>query len=175
MKARLFLLAHGRSGDKGNSVNIGVIARKPEWYAFINAQLTAAKVAKYLKPLASGPVEKFELPNLEALNFLVQNALDGGGSLSLRLDAQGKTYAQAIMRYPLDIPDAMAAEIKKHWGKALPADCVIEEGASAKPPAMKPLAKNPSAKKASTKKTDAKKKPAASVRAKSARKKPARK
>lgn len=142
MKARLFLLAHGRSGDKGNSVNIGVIARRPEWYAFINGQLTAAKVAKHLKGMAAGPVEKFELPNLEALNFLVQNALDGGGSLSLKLDAQGKTYAQALLRYWVDLPAPLAAEVRKHWGKSLPADCVVEDATAAKKPATKSAAKS---------------------------------
>ena len=135
MIARLFLLAHGRSGDKGDSVNIGVIARREEWFEFIRKQLDAKRVAKFLKPLASGPVERYELPNLGALNFLVHGALDGGGSLSMRLDAQGKTYAQAIMRMPLDLPDKLASEVKKHWGKKLPADCVV--GEKKKPTATK--------------------------------------
>ncbi|MBI1784024.1 hypothetical protein HYR69_02670 [Candidatus Sumerlaeota bacterium] len=136
MIARLYLLAHGRSGDKGDSVNIGVIARREEWFEFIRKQLDAKRVAKFLKPLANGPVERYELPNLGALNFLVHGALDGGGSLSMRLDAQGKTYAQAIMRMPLEIPDKLAKEIKKHWGKKLPEDCLVE--VKKKVPAKKP-------------------------------------
>lgn len=126
MKARLFLLAHGRSGDKGDSVNVGVIARRDEWYAFIRDQLTGEKIGEYLKPLAGGPVERYELPNLGALNFLVHQALDGGGSVSMKLDAQGKAYAQAVLRMPLDLPDALAREVRTHWGDALPAGCVIE-------------------------------------------------
>ncbi len=126
MIGKLFLLAHGRSGDKGNSVNIGVVARREEWFEFLKQELKTPRVAKFLKPLAAGPVERYELPNLGALNFVVHSALDGGGSVSMRLDAQGKTYAQALMRIPLEIPDKLAGEIKKHWGKALPKDCVLD-------------------------------------------------
>lgn len=126
MKARLFLLAHGRSGDKGDAANVGIIARRPEWYPFIRDSLTTERVAEFLKPLAEGPVERYELPNLEAMNFLVHNALGGGGSLSLRLDAQGKTYAQALLRMPLDLPDDLAAQVREHWGDRLPADCVLD-------------------------------------------------
>lgn len=125
MKARLYLLAHGRSGDKGNSVNIGIIARRDEWYGFIRDQVTQALAAEFLSPLATGPVERYELPNLGAINFLVHGALDGGGSLSMRLDAQGKTYAQALLRLPVELPDALAKEVKAHWGDKIPADCVI--------------------------------------------------
>ncbi len=120
MKAPLMVLAHGRSGDKGDSVNVGVIARREEWFDFIRKSLTRDRVAKFLKPLARGPVERYELPNLGALNFLVHGALDGGGSLSMRLDAQGKTYAQALLRMPLDLPESLAKEVKRHWGSKLP-------------------------------------------------------
>lgn len=125
MKARLYLLAHGRSGDKGNSVNIGVIARRDEWYAFIRDQVTQARAAEFLSPLATGPVERYELANIGAINFLVHGALDGGGSLSMRLDAQGKTYAQALLRMPVDLPDALAKEVKAHWGDKIPSDCIV--------------------------------------------------
>lgn len=127
MKARLYLLAHGRSGDKGDSVNVGVIARRAEWYDFIRDQVTGEKIGDYLKPLAGGPVERYELPNLGALNFLVHQALDGGGSVSMKLDAQGKAYAQAVLRLPMEIPDALAAEIRAHWGGDLPAGCVLAD------------------------------------------------
>jgi len=127
MKVRLFALAHGRSGDKGDSVNIGVIARDEKWFEFISKELTRARVAKFLKPLAKGPVERHELPNLGALNFVVHRALDGGGSLSMRLDAQGKTYAQAVLRIPVEVPAKLLSDIKKHWAGGLPSECLVGE------------------------------------------------
>jgi hypothetical protein len=130
MTARLFLLAHGRSGDKGDAVNAGVIARRPEWYAFLERELTAERVQSFLKPIARGPVLRYELPNLGALNFVIHRALGGGGSLSLQLDAQGKTYAQALLRMPLRLPPALAAQVREHWGPRLPADCVLEGDAA---------------------------------------------
>ena len=122
---RLFLLAHGRSGDKGDTVNIGVIARRMEWFPVLSAELSAGRVAEYLRPLGVGPVERFELPNLWALNFVVRRALGGGGALGLRLDAQGKTYAQALLRMPVDLPGEIARGVEAHWGEALPVDCVL--------------------------------------------------
>ncbi len=127
MRARLFLLAHGRSGDKGDMANIGVIARRDEWYEFLSGELTAERVRGFLGTLAHGEVERHELPNLSALNFLVHEALGGGGSISLRLDAQGKTYAQALFRMPLDVPPELAGEVRAHWGERLPADCIIDD------------------------------------------------
>lgn len=127
MKARLFLLAHGRSGDKGDIANIGVIARRDEWYTFLRDELTAERVADYLAPLADGPVERYELDNLTALNFMVHAALGGGGSVSLRLDAQGKTYAPALFRMVLELPESIADQVKAHWGKSLPVSCVVDE------------------------------------------------
>lgn len=130
MKVRLFLLAHGRSGDKGDAANVGIVARKGEWYSFIADQLSEARVAEFLKPLSPGPVDRYELANLGALNFLVHNALGGGGSLSLRLDAQGKTYAQALLRMPVELPPDLEREVREYWGDKIPADCVLEEGGS---------------------------------------------
>ncbi len=127
MRARLFLLAHGRSGDKGDMVNIGVIARRDEWYEFLSRELTAEHVRGFLGTLAQGEVERYELPNLSALNFLVHEALGGGGSVSLRLDAQGKTYAQALFRMPLEVPPDLAGEVQAHWGERLPADFIIDD------------------------------------------------
>ena len=127
MRARLFLLAHGRSGDKGDMANIGVIARRDEWYDFLSAELTPDRVRGFLGELAHGEVERHELPNLSALNFLLHEALGGGGSISLRLDAQGKTYAQALFRMPLDVPPKLAEEVRAHWGERLPADCIIDD------------------------------------------------
>ena len=122
---RLFVLAHGRSGDKGDTVNIGVIARRPEWYPTLAAELPAARVAEYFRPLGTGPVERFELPNLWALNFVIRRALGGGGALGLRLDAQGKTYAQALLRMPLELSDEIVRAALEHWGSRLPDDCVL--------------------------------------------------
>lgn len=130
MKYRLFLLAHGRSGDKGDAANVGIIARKEEWYPFIADQLSESRVAKFLKPLSPGPVDRYELANLGALNFLVHNALGGGGSLSLRLDAQGKTYAQALLRMPIELPPDLEREVREYWGDKIPADCVLEAAVS---------------------------------------------
>ena len=127
MRVRLFLLAHGRSGDKGDMANIGVIARRDEWYDFLSRELTAERVRRFLGTLVRGTVERHELPNLSALNFLVHEALGGGGSISLRLDAQGKTYAQALFRMPLEVPPELVEEVRSHWGERIPADCIIDE------------------------------------------------
>ena len=131
MRARLFLLAHGRSGDKGDMANIGVIARRDEWYEFLSGELTVERVRGFLGSLAQGQVERYELPNLSALNFLVHVALGCGGSISLRLDAQGKTYAQALFRMPLEIPPELAEEVRAHWGERLQADCVLDNAPGA--------------------------------------------
>lgn len=117
---RLVLLAHGRSGDKGDRVNIGIIARRPEWYDILTGELSADRVEGWLTPLGIGGVERFELPNLGALNFLVRGALGGGGSMNLRLDAQGKTFAQALLRMPLELDEGVLAAARAHWGGTLP-------------------------------------------------------
>lgn len=124
---RLFALAHGRSGDKGDTVNIGIIARRAEWFELLRRELTAERVAAYLEPLRIGPVERFELPNLGALNFLVHEALGGGGSVTLQLDAQGKTFAQALLRMPLTLPADVALAVRAHWPDGVPEDCVVAE------------------------------------------------
>ena len=108
MKVRLIDIAHARSGDKGDMANIGVIARKPEWYAVLDRCLTQVAVAKHFAPLTEGPVERYELPNLWALNFLLYGILDGGGTRSLKIDAQGKVLSTALLRLVLDVPDDVA-------------------------------------------------------------------
>jgi len=123
---RLFVLAHGRSGDKGDTVNIGIIARREEWYELLTSALSAERVRAYLEPLGIGDVERFELPNLGALNFLVHHALGGGGAVALKLDAQGKTFAQALLHMPLDVPDVVAHQVAEHWEGRLPAGCVLD-------------------------------------------------
>jgi hypothetical protein len=98
-------LAHTRSGDKGDTVNIGVIAYRPEDYDLLVEHLTAERVKDHFGDMVKGEVERFELPNLGALNFLLHNALGGGGTVSLMTDAQGKTFSTAILRMQLDVPD----------------------------------------------------------------------
>lgn len=99
---RVYDLAYGRAGDKGNIANVSVIARSPEAYAELKAKLTAARVKAYLGPLVRGRVERFELDNIEALNFVLHDALDGGATRSLRLDSLGKSLAGAVLYMPLD-------------------------------------------------------------------------
>jgi hypothetical protein len=111
MKIRLLDLAHARSGDKGDTANVGVIALKPEWYPLLSRELTRDRVAQHFAGMITGRVERFELPNLYALNFLLHGALDGGGTLSLKTDAQGKVYSTAMLRMLLDIPDSEAKQL----------------------------------------------------------------
>src|SRR4030095_6391171 len=94
---RLGEIAYARSGDKGSSANVGVIARTPQGFAILRSYLSAARVEKFFKPLGVGKVIAYELPNLGALNFLLPGILAGGASRSLRTDAQGKTLGQAIL------------------------------------------------------------------------------
>jgi hypothetical protein len=109
---QLRFLAHARSGDKGDSANVGLIALEPEYYPLLVSQVTRAKVARHFKGMVSG-VERFELPNLMALNFLLHGALDGGGTLSLKMDAQGKVFSTALLRMEIEVPRAMAARARK--------------------------------------------------------------
>jgi hypothetical protein len=108
MRVQLVHLAHARSGDKGDTANIGVIAYEPAHYALLLEQLTAERVAEHLRELVRGNVERFELPKLSALNFLLHEALGGGGTLSLRTDSQGKVLSTALLRLELDVPDDVA-------------------------------------------------------------------
>ena len=105
MKVPLSRIAHGRSGDKGDTANIGVIARQSRWYPVLLRELTADRVKRYFGGLVRGPVERYELPNLEALNFVMHQALDGGGTLSLRTDAQGKTLSAALLRMEIEVAE----------------------------------------------------------------------
>ena len=105
MKVRLLDIAHARSGDKGDTANVGVIALRPDWYQVLAWFLTAERVAEHFRGVITGDVVRFELPNLLALNFLLHGALGGGGTLSLKTDAQGKVYSTALLRMSLDVPD----------------------------------------------------------------------
>ncbi|MEP0823379.1 MAG: hypothetical protein HRF44_11070 [Ignavibacterium sp.] len=107
MKVQLLRICHGRSGDKGDTANIGLIAREEKFYPLIERAITAERVKEYFGAMVLGPVERFELPNLWALNFLLHNALGGGGTKSLKNDAQGKTLAAALLRMEIDVPEGM--------------------------------------------------------------------
>lgn len=110
-QVRLLLLAHARSGDKGDTANIGLIARRPQYYPILVEQVTAARVKEFFRGICLGQVERFELPNLGALNFLLHESLDGGGTLSLKTDAQGKTYSSALLRMEIEVEDRIAREL----------------------------------------------------------------
>ena len=111
-RAPLRLLAHARSGDKGNTANVGLIALEPEYYPILVKEVTPSRVARHFKGMVSG-VERFELPNLNALNFLLHDALDGGGTISLKTDAQGKVYSTALLRMEIPVPAALARRLAR--------------------------------------------------------------
>ncbi len=105
MEIKLLDIAHGRSGDKGNAANIGIIAYNDEGYEIIRKYLTPEKVKEHFKGICKGDVERYELPNIRALNFILNDTLGGGGTVSLKFDAQGKTLAAALLRMSLMIDE----------------------------------------------------------------------
>jgi hypothetical protein len=109
---QLRYLAHARSGDKGNTANVGLIALDQANYDLLVREVTVARVARHFKGMVSA-VERFELPNLGALNFLLHDALDGGGTLSLKTDAQGKVYSTALLRMAIPVPIALARRLDR--------------------------------------------------------------
>lgn len=111
MKIELTQLAHARSGDKGDTANVGVIALKDEFYPLLVREVTEARVKEHFGEMVKGTVERFELPNLNALNFLLHESLGGGGTLSLMTDAQGKTFSTALLRLKIDVDDAEAKNL----------------------------------------------------------------
>jgi len=104
---QLRYLAHARSGDKGDTANVGLIALHEDFYPFLVEQVTRRRVASHFRGMVSG-VERFELPNLGALNFLLHGALDGGGTISLKTDAQGKVFSTALLRMEIEVPKKIA-------------------------------------------------------------------
>lgn len=110
-RVKLVEIAHARSGDKGDTANVGLIALKPEYYPILVEQVTAARVKEHFRGICYGEVERFELPNLGALNFLLHESLDGGGTVSLKTDAQGKTYSSALLRMEVEIDERLAREL----------------------------------------------------------------
>ena len=109
-RLQLRYLAHARSGDKGDTANVGLIALDPEYFPILVREVTRARVARHFKGMVTD-VERFELPNLNALNFLLHGALDGGGTISLKTDAQGKVYSTALLRMEIPVPRALARRL----------------------------------------------------------------
>ena len=107
MTVPLSRLAHTRSGDKGDTCNIGVIAWEQRYYPILVQELTSDRVKRHFGPMVAGDVERFELPNLGALNFLLHQALGGGGTLSLRTDAQGKTFGAALLSMEIELTEGL--------------------------------------------------------------------
>ncbi len=112
MRIKLLHLAHARSGDKGDTANVGIIAYRDEYFPFLKEILTPERVKKHFEGICKGEVERFELPNIGALNFLLHQSLGGGGTETLRHDAQGKTLSTAFLRMEVEVPDALAIK----WG-----------------------------------------------------------
>lgn len=111
MRIQLIKLAHARSGDKGDTANVGLIAFRDDLYPLLVREVTAERVKQHFAGICKGNVERFELPNLGALNFLLHESLGGGGTLSLMTDAQGKTFSTALLRMKIDIPDEEARSL----------------------------------------------------------------
>lgn len=111
MKVQLTKLAHARSGDKGDTANVGLIALQDDFYPLLVREVTAERVKEHFRGICQGDVERFELPNLGALNFLLHESLGGGGTLSLMTDAQGKTFSTALLRMKIDVADEEATSL----------------------------------------------------------------
>ena len=111
MKIELTKLAHARSGDKGDTANVGVIALKDEIYPILVREVTAENVKKHFGEMVKGEVERFALPNLKSLNFLLHESLGGGGTLSLMTDAQGKTFSTALLRMKIELTETEAKSL----------------------------------------------------------------
>lgn len=108
MRIRLDEIAHARSGDKGDASNVGLIAASPEVYEVLRREVTAERVKEHFREVCRGAVERFELPNILALNFILHDSLGGGGTESLKNDAQGKTHAQGLLEMEVEVPEELA-------------------------------------------------------------------
>ena len=111
MDIQLVNIAHARSGDKGDTANVGLIALRDQYYPLLVREVTAQRVKEHFGPMVKGDVDRFELPNLKSLNFLLHESLGGGGTLSLMTDAQGKTFSTALLRMKIAVDDAEAASL----------------------------------------------------------------
>jgi len=106
-------IAYARSGDKGGGANVGLIAYTPAGYEWLVQNITAERVEAYFKPMGCGRVERYEMPNIGAMNFVLPNILAGGGSRSLRVDAQGKALGQALLEMRVHVPEASLAAMRR--------------------------------------------------------------
>lgn len=113
MRIQLTKLAHARSGDKGDTANVGLLAFTPEIYEILKREVTAEKVKQHFGTMVKGDVERFELPNLHALNFLLHESLGGGGTLSLMIDAQGKTFSTGLLRMEIEVSESEAKSVNR--------------------------------------------------------------
>src|SRR6185312_15980754 len=104
MKVKLEKIAHARSGDKGDASNVGLIAQTAALYPVLRDEVTAERVKEHFREVCRGPVQRYELPNLLALNFILHDSLGGGGTESLKNDAQGKTHAQGLLQMEIEVP-----------------------------------------------------------------------
>lgn len=109
MKVPLYRVAYARSGDKGDASNVGLIATRPEIYELIREQATPERVQEHFRDVCRGGVERYELPNILGLNFILHDSLGGGGTESLKNDAQGKTHAQGLLQMEIDVPEELLA------------------------------------------------------------------
>jgi len=111
MRVKLDQIAHARSGDKGDASNVGLIAETPELFEVLREQVTAERVKEHFRDVCRGKVERFELPNILALNFILHDSLGGGGTESLKNDAQGKTHAQGLLQMEVEAPDDLVGRL----------------------------------------------------------------
>lgn len=107
MKVPLGRVAHARSGDKGEASNVGLLADSPALYEVLRREVTAERVKEHFRDVVRGPVERYEVPNLRALNFILHDSLGGGGTASLKTDAQGKTHGQGLLLLEVEVPDEL--------------------------------------------------------------------
>ena len=110
VRIKLEEIAHARSGDKGDASNVGLIAESPELYEVLREQVTAERVKAHFREVCRGPVQRYELPNILALNFILHDSLGGGGTESLKNDAQGKTHAQGLLQMEIDLPAGLVGD-----------------------------------------------------------------
>ena len=112
MKVRLYEVAQARSGDKGDASNVGLIARTPEIWQLLREQATPERVQEHFRGVCRGGVERYEVPNLLAFNFILKDSLGGGGTESLKTDAQGKTHAQGLLEMEVEIPEELVERVQ---------------------------------------------------------------
>lgn len=115
MRIRLQAIAHARSGDKGDASNVGLIADSDELYEVIRREVTVERVEEHFREVVAGDVERFELPGIRALNFMLHDSLGGGGTESLKTDAQGKTHGQGLLQMLIEVPDDLVPAEAASW------------------------------------------------------------